>query len=105
METKNKLERESEIEKYFIWAVLSLGGKTFKFKSINHRGVADQIACLPDGTTWFVEIKRPKGGRLSPLQDIFAKQMKELNQKYVCLWTKEQIDEWLKTTKLPRISS
>ena len=84
MENKNKLESEAEIEKYFIWAVASLGGKTFKFKSINHRGVADRIACLPDGSTWFVEIKRPKGGRLSPLQVLFAKEMEKLNQKYVC---------------------
>ena len=94
MENKNKLESESEIEKYFIWAVASLGGKSFKFKSINHRGVTDRIACLPDGSTWFVEIKRPKGGRLSPLQILFAEEMKELNQSYVCLWNKEQIDEW-----------
>jgi len=94
MENKNKLESEAEIEKYFIWAVASLGGTTFKFKSINHRGVADRIACLPNGSTWFVEIKRPKGGRLSPLQVLFAKEMAKLNQKYVCLWDKNQINEW-----------
>ena len=94
MEIKNKLESESEIEKYFIWTVASLGGTTFKFKSINHRGVADRIACLPTGDTWFVEIKKPKGGRLSPLQVLFAKEMEKLNQKYVCLWDKNQINEW-----------
>lgn len=94
MEIKNKLESESEIEKYFIWTVASLGGTTFKFKSINHRGVADRIACLPTGDTWFVEIKQPKGGRLSPLQVLFAKEMEKLNQKYVCLWDKNQINEW-----------
>ena len=94
MEIKNKSESESDVEKYFIWAVASLGGKTFKFKSINHRGVADRIACLPDGSTWFVEIKRPKGGRLSPLQVLFAKEMEKLNQNYACLWDKNQINEW-----------
>jgi hypothetical protein len=94
MKTLNKSESESEIEKYFIWAVASLGGKSFKFKSINHRGVADRIACLPDGSTWFVEIKRPKGGRLSPLQVLFAAEMAKLNQNYACLWDKNQINEW-----------
>ena len=94
MEIKNKLESELEIEKYFIWAVASMGGKTFKFKSINHRGVTDRIACLPNGDTWFVEIKRPQGGRLSTLQILFAKEMQELNQKYACLWNKNQINEW-----------
>lgn len=86
---------EKEIEKYFIWAVLSVGGKTYKFRSINQRGVSDQIACLPNGQTWFVELKAPNG-RLSKLQKIFAQEMKELNQNYACLWTKEHIDEWRK---------
>ena len=105
MDIKNKFKSEAEIENYFCWAVSSIGGKTYKFRSINQRGVADRIACLPNGSTWFVEIKRPKGGRLSPLQDIFAQEMKALCQSYACLWKKEQIDEWLETQRLPRISS
>jgi hypothetical protein len=35
---------------------------------------------------------------LSPLQKIFASDMALMNQKYVCLWNKEQIDGWLITT-------
>ena len=95
MNTKNKPEREAEIEKYFAWAVASIGGKTYKFKSISQRGVADRIACLPNGDTWFVEIKRPKGGVLSPLQELFAEEMKLLCQNYACLWTKEDVMEWI----------
>jgi len=95
MEKKTKPEREAEIEKYFVWAVTSIGGKTYKFKSISQRGVADRIACLPNGQTWFVEIKRPKGGYLSPMQDVFAEEMKLLCQNYACLWTKEDVMEWL----------
>lgn len=95
--------RESEIERYFVWAVERLGGRTFKFVSPNQRGVSDRIACLPDGATWFVELKT-KGGRLSDLQRIFAGEMKRLNQNYACLWTKEQVDQWvlnLDRTKTP----
>lgn len=95
MNTKTKSEREAEIEKYFCWAVASIGGKTYKFKSISQRGVADRIACLPNGDTWFVEIKRPKGGTLSPLQELFAEEMYTLKQKYACLWTKEQVMQWI----------
>jgi hypothetical protein len=29
------------------------------------------------------------------LQKVFASDMAKMNQKYVCLWNKEQIDEWL----------
>jgi hypothetical protein len=87
--------RESEIEKHFCWVVERAGGKSYKFTSPSRKGVADRIACLPDGTTWFVELKT-KGGRLSPLQKMFAEEMALLNQNYACLWTKEQVDEWSK---------
>jgi len=70
------------------------GGKTYKFKSPAQRGVADSIACLPDGSTWFVELKT-KGGRLAPLQKMFLADLEKLNQKSVVLWTHEQIDQWI----------
>lgn len=85
--------RESEIERHFVWTVETMGGKTYKFLSMNNRGVSDRIACLPDGSTWFVELKT-RGGRLSPLQDLFAAEMKNLHQNYRCFWNKEQIDQW-----------
>ena len=81
---------EKEIENYFVWTVERKGGRTYKFTSPSRRGVADRIACLPDGNTWFVELKT-KGGRLSELQKLFANEMALLKQKYACLWTKEQI--------------
>ena len=85
--------KESEIEKYFDWVVQRAGCKTYKFRSLTQRGVADRIACLPDGQTWFVELKT-KGGKLSALQKLFATDMLCLGQRYVCLWTKAQVDEW-----------
>jgi hypothetical protein len=86
--------KEKDVENHFVWTVERLGGKTYKFTSPGFRGVADRIACLPDGSTWFVELKT-KNGRLSEVQKLFAAEMARLNQKYVCLWTKEQIDELL----------
>ena len=94
--------RESEIERYFVWAVERMGGRSFKFHSPNQRGVSDRIACLPDGSTWFVELKT-KGGRLSDLQRLFAREMERLNQNYACLWTTEGIDEWQKSWSLANI--
>lgn len=87
--------KESEIERHFVWAVEMAGGKTWKFASPSQRGVADRIACMPDGTAWFVELKT-KGGRLSPLQKLFGETMVKLNQNYSVIWTKEQVTEWLK---------
>jgi hypothetical protein len=85
--------KESEIETHFKWVVESMGGKTWKFTSPSNRGVSDRIACLPDGSTWFVELKT-RGGRLSPLQEVFAAEMEDLKQNYRCFWNKEQINQW-----------
>jgi hypothetical protein len=84
---------ESEVEKHFDWAVQTMGGRTWKFVSPGRRGVSDRIACLPDGSTWFVELKRP-GGRMSGLQKLFAAEMDRLHQQYAILWTKEMVDRW-----------
>ena len=85
---------ERDVERYLIKRVKDVGGRAYKFTSPAHRGVADRIVCLPDGQTWFVEVKT-EGGRLSELQKVFMSDMALLRQKYVCLWNKEQIDGWL----------
>ena len=84
---------ERDVEAYFRKAVEARGGVAFKFVSPSHRGVSDRIVCL-QGQTWFVELKRP-GGRLSPLQRVFAAEMERLGQRYACLSSRVEIDEWL----------
>ena len=84
---------EKDIERYFVKSVQSLGGIAYKFNSMSNRGVSDRVVCLPNGETWFVELKR-EGGKLSALQKIFADDMQRLNQNYACLWNREQINKW-----------
>lgn len=85
---------EKEIESYLVRSVKSVGGIAYKFVSPSNRGVSDRVVCLPDGTTHFIELKRP-GGKMSPLQRIFARDMAVLNQNYECLWSKEEVDRWI----------
>lgn len=85
---------EKQIEAYLVKRVKDVGGRAYKFTSPAHRGVADRVVCLPNGSTWFVEVKT-EGGRLSELQKVFAADMQRMQQRYVCLWNKEQIDGWL----------
>ena len=85
---------EKQIERYLVDRVKLLGGRAYKFTSPAHRGVADRVVCLPNGQTWFVEVKT-EGGRLSALQKVFMSDMALMRQKYVCLWNKKQIDGWL----------
>jgi hypothetical protein len=98
---------ERDVEAYFVKSVISIGGKAYKFNSLSNRGVSDRIVCLPNGETWFVELKRD-GGKLSALQKLFAEDMRKLNQNYACLWNKENVDRWTYdriNTKPPTSSS
>jgi len=67
------------------------------FLAFNQRGVADRIVCLPNGETWFIELKRPKGGRLAPLQALFRDEVIKLQQRYALLINLQEIDEWRRT--------
>ena len=86
---------ERDIERWLVKSVEALGGKAYKFVSPGRAGVADRIVVLPGGAVWFVEIKAP-GGRLSPLQRVFAQDMERLGQRYVCVWDKEQVNDWIR---------
>lgn len=62
------MAQERDIEKHFIQKIESLGGVALKFTVPGQRGWPDRLAILPGGRVIFVELKRPKGGRLSALQ-------------------------------------
>ena len=85
---------EKDIERYLATRIAALGGKAYKWVSPAHIGVADRIVVLPGGVVWFVEVKTI-GGRLSPLQKLFAADMARLGQKYICVWSREDVDAYL----------
>jgi len=85
---------EKDIERRLVQGVTDIGGLAYKFVSPAHRGVADRVVCLPNGSTWFVELKSPTG-KLSPLQVFFRDQMRRLNQNYACLYSRDEVDLWL----------
>lgn len=85
---------EKQIEAYLVKRVKALGGIAYKFVSPAHRGVADRVVCLPGGDVWFIEVKK-EGGRVSPLQKVFADDMARLGQKYLVIWSKEEVDSWI----------
>lgn len=59
---------EKDLEKKLIKKVEAKGCLTYKFESPGHRGVPDRIVISPSGIVYFVELKKPKTGRLSALQ-------------------------------------
>ena len=59
---------ECTVEQHLVKQVERLGGKAIKFTAIGFRGLPDRICFLPTGLLLLVELKRPKGGRLSTVQ-------------------------------------
>lgn len=90
---------EKDIERYLVKVVKEMGGVAYKFVSPSNRGVSDRIVCLPDGSTWFIELKTSKG-KLSTLQVKFGLKMYELKQNYACLWSINEINQWRKDYEL-----
>ena len=90
---------EKEIEAYMTAQVKARGGRSYKFVSPAHRGVSDRIVIMPGASkqpavVWFVEVKI-EVGRLSPLQEIFRRDINNLGGNYVCLYGKKDVDLWL----------
>ena len=87
---------EKDIEAHLVRRVRDAGGKAYKFVSPANRGVADRVVVMPGGRVWFVEVKA-MGGRLSPLQRVFLDEVKGLGCNYKIVWSKEDVDEWLRS--------
>lgn len=60
---------EKDVEKKLRETVEKYGGWCLKWVCPGWSGVPDRIILLPGGHVLFVETKRPKGGRLSKLQE------------------------------------
>ena len=92
---------ETSVERRLLWVIARMGGTTWKFTAPGRKGVADRVVCLPDGNTWFVELKSPTG-KLSALQVLFAAEMKRLNQRYACVSSVEEADAFETLSKQGR---
>lgn len=87
---------EKHIEAHLVKKVKEIGGVAFKFVSPANRGVADRVVVLPGGGVIFVEVKSATG-KLSPLQEQFAKDMQRLGQNYIVLNSREAVNAFIET--------
>tara|TARA_R110000868_G_scaffold24172_4_gene95872 strand:- start:730 stop:1017 length:288 start_codon:yes stop_codon:yes gene_type:complete len=89
---------EREIEKYFVKRVADVGGIAYKFTSPSNRGVYDRIVLMPNGVTWFVELKSPKG-KLSKLQERFRDRLIMLGHRNAVIASNDAVDNFVKILK------
>ena len=82
---------EKDIEKKLKDKVQKLGGHCLKWTCPGWAGVPDRIVLMTGGHIYFVELKRPKGGRLSALQKHWHKVLRELGFSVHIVWTLEDV--------------
>ena len=83
---------EHEVESRLVARVRSLGGLCVKFIPDAMTGMPDRLVMLPGGLVYWVETKRPVGGKLSAVQRHRHRQLRALGQQvYVC-WSAEDVD-------------
>ena len=85
-------ELEKSVEQYLTKEVNKLGGLCWKWVSPGNSGVPDRIV-IYKGSVVFVELKRPKGGKLRALQVVRLKQLADQGQDVRVINTKSQVDE------------
>lgn len=83
---------EKDIEKKLREMVEKHGGLCLKWVCPGWAGVPDRIILLPGGRIIFTELKRPKGGKLSKLQEWWAKKLTDLGFSHWLIWDADDLE-------------
>jgi len=88
--------RENIVEEELVRRVRAIGGIAEKTTVIGRRGFFDRVVVLPHGIVSFVEVKKPKGGRLSKHQIMRAAAYRALQVDVAEVRTKAAVDNLLR---------
>ena len=86
---------EKDIEKKLRQKVEALGGFCLKWVCPGWLGVPDRIVLLPGARIYFVETKRPKGGKLEPMQRWWRGKILQLGFPHWVVWDKADLAAFL----------
>ena len=83
LQERLKFTRESVVEDHLVQEIKKLKGFALKLRFM--RGWPDRLVILPGAVVFFVELKRPVGGKFEPLQERIHAKIRALGFKvYVC---------------------
>ena len=97
------VEQEKKVEKALVRMLWNLGCESSKFVSPNCRGVPDRLFITEEGRVFFAELKTIKG-RLSSLQEIQIKKLKELKQEVYVIYGMEGVRKFVEDFQNNRLS-
>jgi hypothetical protein len=92
---RSKVPLEAAIESYLRERIDVLGGLCMKFIDPGQRGAPDRLVVLPNKPTFYVEVKRPRYGRLGAHQIRYHQRLRDRGQRVWALWTKEEVDAFI----------
>ena len=93
MSVKSVIEKIVETE--LVRRVEAIGGIAEKVRVVGRRGFVDRLVVLPGGIILFVEVKRPKGWRISHHQRKHHEAYKKRGCRVVILRDVSEIDALL----------
>lgn len=82
---------ERDIERALVGMVKRRGGFCLKWVCPGWSGVPDRIILLPGGRVLFAELKRPRGGRVDPLQLWWREKLIALGFRHYIIKNKDDV--------------
>ena len=84
--------KEAVIEQRLRERAIVLGGMCIKVRAIGVRGFFDRLIVVPGPRVIFAEVKRPRGGVISPHQAQYHRELNGLGVAVAIVRTIEDID-------------
>lgn len=88
--------REVDVERHLLQGVRDRGGMCVKMIPVVS-GIPDRLVILPGQPMAFVELKRPKGGKVSAIQIEQHRRLAALGHPVAVLLNKEEVNQWLES--------
>lgn len=91
---------EKDIERKLRCIVEAHGGMCVKWVCPGWAGVPDRICLLPGGRVFFVETKRPKGGRISKRQEWWHRRLTRLGFRAGFVFDNDDLEAFKNTLEV-----
>ena len=86
--------REKNVESFLSKKLSKMNVHCYKVIPDNRIGMPDRIVTLPDGRCIWVELKTDNG-RLSVVQQLRHKELRDSGQEVVVIWSKEDVEQFV----------
>ena len=84
---------ERDVEAKLVSAIRECGGMSLKLDSVN--GIQDRLVLLPGARVYFIETKRPDGGKVGVLQRVRQVQIRRMGFPAYVICTIAEVEKFI----------